>query len=102
MPLTDFEKRMFRRGICGALICAVPCFSLGLVSASSGWMMGGGFLVAFAGVICLIWYFEAGMDSLRDYGLGEGIANLYGEERAKNMFGDDYMPSSKSSDRPHD
>jgi hypothetical protein len=65
----------------------------GILLRSNLWVTAGSFLALFALVFCLFWFFQACMDSLKEYGLGEGMANLYGEERAKMMFGEDYKPS---------
>ncbi|MCI2394312.1 hypothetical protein [Aliiroseovarius sediminis] len=55
-----------------------------LLLSISMWLLGLSLISGF------LWFTEASADSLREYGLGEGVANLYGEDRAKFMFGENY------------
>ena len=96
--LTGFEKRVFRGIIFTGLAMALTCGVLGFLVGSARWMTGAGFAVLVAAIFALFWFFQASVRSMRDYGLGEGIANLYGKERAKMMFGDDYKRPGHKDD----
>ena len=96
--LTGFEKRVFRGIIFSGLATALICGVLGFLLGSASWMTGAGFALLLAAIFALFWFFQASLQSLRDYGLGEGMTNLYGEERAKMMFGEDYKRSGHKHD----
>lgn len=89
--MTKFEKRMFRImvgiGLSGFTLCSAMAYLLGAPAFA---MVASVF--AFIGiVIAFLWFIQACADSFRDYGLGEGTANLYGEDHAKRIFGENYM-----------
>lgn len=96
--MTEGEKTIFRFVIFGSLITAIPLLAVGAILPSDVCSVCGAFLVLFAVLFSMFWFFQACMDSLKDYGLGEGMANLYGEERAKMMFGEDYKRSGTPDD----
>ncbi len=88
--LTPFEKRVFRIIIFGSLIIGFCCGVFGFLMTSSAWMTSAMFAIMIAILFAFFWLAQASVQSFRDYGLGEGVANLYGEERAKFIFGEDY------------
>ena len=90
MALTRLEKQGFRWGALVGVFGFFACFAgfyLFEIRALAGLTMGFGFLGAIAG---FLWFAQASEEALRDYGLGEGVATLYGEERARAMFGENY------------
>lgn len=96
--MTEGEKCIFRHVIFGSLMSGGATGCMAYILVSSSLMTAAAFLVLFGLLFCMFWFFQASMDSFRDYGLGEGIANLYGEERAKMMFGDDYKKPESSNE----
>ena len=98
VPLTDFEKRVFRSIIFGAIACSFLCASVGMIMGSSAWIPGAVAGVVLALIIGIFWFIQECVTSLRDYGLGEGVANLYGEDRAKFQFGSHYMRPDRADE----
>lgn len=88
--MTRFEKRVFRTGVGTGLAGFTLCIAMAcLLSAPA--LATAACVFAFIGiVIAFLWFIQACADSFRDYGLGEGTANLYGEDHAKRMFGENY------------
>lgn len=98
VPLTAFEKRVFRTIILSSLLFGLFAGFVGFAFDANSWYVAATVTFFVSSVIGLIWFFQECMTSLRDYGLGEGIANLYGEDRAKFQFGNHYMRPDRSDD----
>lgn len=96
--LTEFEKRVFRGVMLTSLMGALACGLIAFATGSNAWITGAGWLILIAIIFAIFWFFQACLQSLRDYGLGEGMANLYGEERAKMMFGENYKRPGPTND----
>ena len=96
ISLIEFEKRVFRYIIFGSLFFGGFCIAMGAATLSAGWMQIAAGFFFFSVLFALFWGAQACFDSMRDFGLGEGMANLYGEERAKMMFSEVYKrPDAK-------
>ena len=88
--MTKFENRIFRIGVGIGLAGFTLCSAMAYLFHAPPFAMVAS-VFAFVGiVIAFLWFIQACADSFRDYGLGEGTANLYGEGHAKRMFGENY------------
>lgn len=90
MALTRLEKQVLRLCTLGSTIGFFTCVAgayLFEVRALVALSIGIGILGVMVG---FLWFCQASVESLRDYGLGEGVATYYGEERARAMFGENY------------
>ncbi|SPJ30424.1 hypothetical protein TRM7615_03957 [Falsiruegeria mediterranea M17] len=72
-------------GIIGGMTLAI---GLGVESTTASAL--GTMLLASALLVGFLWSVQACLSFLRDYGLGEGTAQLYGEAHATRIFGEDY------------
>lgn len=88
--MTKFEKRMFRIGVGTGLAGSTLYSLMAYLLHAPAFAMAAIALAFFVILTAFLWFIQACVDTFRNYGLGEGMANLYGENRAKRMFGEDY------------
>ena len=96
--MTVSEGRILKLFFWGCGIIGGVTLTIGLGATNTTASALGTMLLVLALLVGFLWGAQACLRFLRDYGLGEGTAQLYGEAHARRIFGEDYR--RPTDDRP--